>query len=136
MYCLDSDICIELMRGRLPYICELMQNSDPSLFGIPAVVEGELRTGALKSRHPKKNTLLVERFLAPFKSVPFGRAAAISYGKIRADLEAQGMKIGPNDLLIAATALSAGSTLITHNVREFTRVKGLSVEDWEEIELE
>lgn len=135
MYFLDSDICIELLRGRLPYAYELMRQSDPRLFGIPAIVEAELRTGARKSDHPQKNMLLVERFLAPFARIPFDSDCAREYAKARARLGRTGQSIGPNDLLIAATALAQGATLVTRNVREFSRVDGLEIEDWAEVDL-
>ena len=63
--------------------------------------------------------------------MPFDDAAAHSYGVIRAALEAKGHSIGPNDTIIAAIALANGLTVVTHNTREFTRVPGLAVEDWE-----
>lgn len=132
MYLLDSDICIHLMRGNLPMAYELMRKSDPRMFGIPAVVEGELRTGARKSQHPQENKLLLERFLAPFECVAYDHACSVVYGDIRAALESQGCIIGPNDLLIAATAIANQATLITGNVREFERVPGLSLESWAE----
>lgn len=71
MYFLDSDVCISLLRGRLPLARQLMRQSDPRLFGIPAVVEAELRTGARKSVRAQENQLLLERFLDPFARIPF-----------------------------------------------------------------
>ena len=136
MYFLDSDICINLLRGKLPVTYELMSKSDPKIFGIPAIVEGELRTGAQKSNHPKKNLLLVENFLSPFQRIPFDSECAISYAKIRARLEQKGNVIGPNDLLIAATAKAHGATLVTGNVREFMRVDGLDIEYWEDLNID
>lgn len=135
MYLLDSDICIHLMRGKLPYAYDLMRQGDPSMFGVPAIVEAELRTGAQKSDHPQKNKLLTERFLAPFVRVPFDSECAMAYAKIRVDLERRGERIGPNNILIAATALARGATLVTGNVREFSRVKGLDLENWAEVDL-
>lgn len=135
MFFLDSDICINLMRGKLPTTYGHIRQSSPELFGIPAVVEAELRCRAVKSDAPGKNLLLLERFLAPFASVPLDRHCAIAYGRIRADLEQRGLKIGPNDLLIAATAVAHEAVLVTGNTREFSRVNGLMVEYWEEIEL-
>ena len=64
-------------------------------------------------------------------SLSFDDRCAEEYGQIRADLTAQGKMIGPNDLLIAAVARTFDATLVTHNVREFSRVVGLRVEDWE-----
>ncbi len=132
MYFLDSDICIEILRGRLPETYALMKKATPKLFGIPAVVEAELRTGAQKSDHPKKNTLLLETFLAPYQCIPFDSECATAYAKIRTQLELAGTPIGPNDMLIAATALAHGATLVTRNAREFCRVEGMEVENWDE----
>lgn len=135
MFFLDSDICINLMRGNLPTTYNHIRNNSPEIFGIPAAVEAELRCGAAKSSNPVENLLLLERFLTPFASIPFDRQCAIAYGRIRADLERQGMKIRPNDLFIAATALAHGAVLVTGNTREFDRVEGLWVESWDEVEL-
>ena len=133
-YLLDSNICIDFMRGRLPYGYELLKASDPSYFKIPAIVEAELRTGAEKSANPTKNRLLLERFLEPFETVPFGSRCSLAYARIRAELEGSGLKIGPNDMLIAATALAHQAILVTNNVNEFKRVPGLSLESWAEMD--
>ena len=69
--------------------------------------------------------------MSRFVSLVFDDACADVYGRIRAELEAAGRPIGPNDLLIAAIASVNGVTLVTHNVSEFGRVSGLAVEDWE-----
>lgn len=135
MYFLDSDICIHLMRGNLPYAYEIMRKSDPDLFGIPSVVEAELRCGAAKSDRPEKNRLLLERFLAPYARIPFDSVCSIAYGRIHAELEQAGKKIGPNDLLIAATAATHNATLVTGNLREFGRIPGLQVENWAEVDM-
>ena len=135
MYLLDSCICIDFMRGKLPTGYEVMKNNDPQLFGIPAIVEAELRTGVLKSKKPRTNRLLLESFLAPFRIIPFDSRCAIEYARIRASLEAAGQKIGPNDTLIAAIAIAHGAVLVTNNTREFERIEGLDLESWHEIEL-
>jgi tRNA(fMet)-specific endonuclease VapC len=78
------------------------------------------------------NTLAKQRrFLDQFVSLPFDDAAAEAYAWIRADLTRQGAPIGPNDLLIAATALARRTTLVRHNTSEFSRVSDLVIEDWE-----
>ncbi len=135
MYLLDSCICIDFMRGKLPTGYEVMRNSDPQLFGIPTIVEAELHTGVLKSKKPRTNRLLLESFLAPFHIIPFDSRCAIEYARIRASIEAAGQKIGPNDTLIAATAIAHGAVLVTNNTREFKRIEGLDLESWHEIEL-
>jgi tRNA(fMet)-specific endonuclease VapC len=63
--------------------------------------------------------------------LPFDEAASEAYARIRAQLERGGRPVGPNDLLIAATAVANRLILVTHNTREFGRIEGLDVEDWE-----
>ncbi len=84
------------------------------------------------SQHPgQANLLLLEKFFRPFASLPFNEGCAECYAGIRSELASQGKPIGPHDLLIAATARAHDLTLVTHNTREFLRVVGLRVEDWE-----
>jgi tRNA(fMet)-specific endonuclease VapC len=78
-----------------------------------------------------QNLDLLRRFLAPYVCLPFDDLCAEHYGLIRADLERAGAPIGASDLLIAATARAHDLVLVTHNVREFSRVVGLRLEDWE-----
>ena len=85
----------------------------------------------MKSRNPQKNLAKQKQFVDYFVSYPFDDAVAEIYGQIRADLAQQGKPIGPNDLIIAAIALANDCILVTHNTREFSRVAGLSLEDWE-----
>jgi len=78
-----------------------------------------------------ENLALLDELFADFESVSFDDAAARKYGEICSDLTRKGTPIGPNDLMIAAIALVHEFILITHNTREFKRVTGLKVEDWE-----
>ncbi len=132
MYLLDSCICIDFMRGEMPSVYDLLKESDPRLFGIPSIVEAELRTGAERSSKPYMNRYITESFLAPFKIVPFDSRCAIEYAKVRSFLEGNGMKIGANDMLIAATVLANGAVLATNNIKEFQRIPGLTCESWYE----
>lgn len=134
MFVLDSSVCIEFLRGNLPNVQEMMQATDPSQFAVPAIVEAELLTGAEKSANPAKNRRNVERFMSAFQVLPFDSACARAYSQIRASLEAKGTPIGPMDMLIAATALAHFGTVVTNNDREFTRVPGLQVEVWAEVD--
>ena len=101
----------------------------PPETAIPAIVAAELWAGAIKSK-PASETDSLEQLLDFFPVLEFTPAVARIYGEIRADLESRGQAIGPLDLLIAAHARSHDATLVTVNVREFKRVKGLKVQAW------
>jgi len=103
----------------------------PADIAFCAVVKAELLYGAYRSTRREDNLRLLTSLFQLFKSLPFDDAAADTYGRIRADLTARGTPIGPNDLMIAAIALAHHLTLVTHNTREFGRVEGLHLEDWE-----
>jgi tRNA(fMet)-specific endonuclease VapC len=100
---------------------------------ICSVVKAELLFGARRSNAPAKIVAMLDVFFSGIVSFPFDDPAAMIYGEIRERPERAGTPIGPNDLMIAAIAVSQGVTLITHNTREFSRVQQLMVEDWEKI---
>lgn len=135
MYYLDTCMCIDFLHGRLPGFRERLETSDPKLFGVPAIVQAELLSSAEYSASPGENRLKVETFLLPFAIVPFDSSCAVEYAHIQSGLERKGKPIGPNDMLIAATAVANSAYLVTHNVREFKRVRGLKLIDWTEFPL-
>ena len=98
---------------------------------IPSIVRFELFYGAYKSNKQKETLRLLNEFLKPFISVDFDEKAAMECGNIRAELDNKGTPIGPYDLMIAAIALSGGYTLVTHNIKEFSRIENLKIVDWE-----
>lgn len=133
MFLLDSNACITWMRGGNPVFDERVFNR-PSGFGdvvLCSVVKAELLYGTFISQNPTGNLKKTESFFQGFPCLPFDDNAARHYGGLRAYLRRAGQIIGPNDLLIAATALAHGAILVTHNVSEFSRVPGLLTEDWE-----
>ncbi len=132
MYLLDTNVCIGLLNGTSALLATRLRSQAPSELALCSIVKAELVFGARRSSRVAENLRLLERFFAVFASVPFDDACAERYGVIRAELEASGTPIGPNDLLIAAVAQANGLTLVTHNVNEFSRVAGLALEDWEE----
>jgi tRNA(fMet)-specific endonuclease VapC len=107
--------------------------SGPKNIFLCSVVLGELSDGAIRSgpANEAKNRALIAQLRSQFTSLPFDDRAAEEYGRIRAHLLLQGTPIGPNDMLIAAIALANGLTLVTHNTKEFSRVPGLMLEDWQ-----
>lgn len=130
MHLLDTNICIYLLKGMFPALRERLARHTPSDIGIPAIVKAELYLGAYKSQKREATLTVVDAFLAPLRILPFGDEESVVYARIRSEMEAEGKPIGPNDLLIASTALARGAMLITHNTREFNRVRGLQWEDW------
>ncbi len=97
---------------------------------LSAVVLAELEFGAAKSGVTRHRSRL-DGLLASLQVEPFTQGDAIAYGRLRATLPRRGEMIGALDALIAAQALRLGATIVTHNVREFSRVPGLKVEDWQ-----
>lgn len=96
-----------------------------------SIVKAELFAGAAKSDFPAVTRQKQERFLRPYQSLPFDDKCANAYAVLRATLEISGKPIGPNDMLIAAIAITNDLILVTHNTGEFSRVTGLKLEDWE-----
>lgn len=130
MYLLDTNICIEILRNRNSPVISRLKAHHPSDIYLCSIVKAQLFYGARKSTNPAKNIALVRAFCDPLPSLNFDDKCAETYGVIRADLEASGMVIGANDLLIAAIAKNYDMILVTHNTREFIRIQGLQVEDW------
>ncbi|MEZ4224574.1 MAG: type II toxin-antitoxin system VapC family toxin [Polyangiaceae bacterium] len=128
---LDTNACIRVLNGTSPTLVERLAQHRPAEILVSSVVRAELFHGARKSRNVEKNLALLGRFFAPLGSAPFTDLCAEHYGMIRADLERTGKPIGPNDLLIAATARAYDAVLVTANTREFQRVVGLRVQNWE-----
>jgi len=131
-YMLDTDTCIYLVNRRPGYE-RVLSRMNGLRYGdvyLSSISLAELRYGVAKSQHQDKNRDRLEGFLARFDERDFDERAAKAYGVIRAQLESQGTPIGPLDTLLAAHALSLGTTMVTNNGREFSRVSGLVVENW------
>src|SRR5688572_26624562 len=90
----------------------------------------ELQFGVARSSNSSRNQQALDLVLTSLSVIPFDHAAAVFYGQIRHLLEKKGAPIGPFDTLIAAHALQLNLTLVTNNVREFSRVPGLRLENW------
>ncbi len=131
MYLLDTNACIQMLNRRHPGIEAHFRSLTPSDIAVCSIVKSELFYGARHSQRVEHNLQRLQAFLAPLQSLPFDDRCAEEAGLIRADLAGQGNPIGPNDLLIAATTRAFDAVLITHNTREFGRVTGLRMEDWE-----
>jgi tRNA(fMet)-specific endonuclease VapC len=130
-YLLDTNTCIRYLNGRSPSVFQKLNTLPEGDVYMCSVVKLELRYGALRSDAVEKTLAQQEKFLDRFVSLPFDDAAHFHAAQIRADLARAGTPIGPYDLLIAAIALANDLMLVTHNTREFNRVSGLQIEDWE-----
>ncbi len=130
-YLLDTNTCIRFINGRSPSIRAKMLTIDDVEIAISTIVQAEMYAGSAKSQTLRRSREIQEEFFQRFVTISFDTPSARIYGDIRGHLEAQGTPIGGNDLLIAATALAHSLILITHNTREFRRVPGLKLEDWE-----
>ena len=128
-YLLDTDTCIYALKQQPAVIGVLLSKRRVDV-GLSVLTEAELRTGAAKSKSPRRTLTRLEAFLAPLQILEFASADARVYARVRRRLEVAGRPIGPLDTLIAAHALSRSLTLVTNNVRELRRVKGLSLENW------
>ena len=131
IYLLDANVCIRLINDSSPALLRRFRLEGPASLRLSSVVRAELMFGARNSGRVAETLRLIAAFWEPLVGLPFDDASAAHYGVIRAELRRQGRPIGPNDLLIAATALAYDVTLVTHNTREFNRVPGLRLEDWE-----
>ena len=130
MYYLDTNTCIYFLNGRSENIKRKILATPPIEIAIPSIVKAELLLGAFKSRY-KENTLKkVEKFLQPFEIIPFEDQMTYQYAEIRRKIEQSGQIIGPNDILVAAITKFHQAILVTNNVKEFTRVEGLQLENW------
>lgn len=131
---LDSDVCIDLMRGRRrEIVAAFAEHAGPTPLCLSSVTLQELERGVLASApsHQALNRIRLSVFLAgPVDVVSFDAADAIAAAHLQAALQAQGLGIGPYDTQIAGQALRRGWTVVTANLRHFGRVPGLTLETW------
>ena len=130
-FLLDTNACVDHLRSRGTSTLSRRFAAAANDVGVCTVVRTELMFGALRSRNVQKNVADVRSFLAPLTSLPFDDAAADACADIRAALAQHGTPIGPNDAMIAAIAIANRVTLVTHNTREFSRISGLLLDDWQ-----
>ena len=131
-YLLDTNICIYLIKQKPEKVIARFQTLSISDIGISSITVAELEYGVYKSQQQEKNKNALMQFLLPLEIIEFSQDAAVIYGYMRSDLESKGLVIGPMDMLIAAHAMSLDITLVTNNIREFSRIPKLSLENWAE----
>ena len=131
MYLLDTNVCIHLLNKRHSGIEKRFRSHSPSEIALCSIVKAELLFGARHSQRVSSNLQRLKQFFAPLISLDFDDRCAEEYAKIRADLSTEGKVIGPNDMLIAAVSRANDTTLVTHNIGEFSRIVGIKIADWE-----
>ena len=129
-YLLDTNACVELIRGRSARVLTHLKRCAAGSVGISSITVSELHYGVARSSSPERNLVGLTQFCAPLELLAFDDQAAAAYGTVRADLERSGFPAGPLDTLIAARAFSRGVVLVTDNERELRHVTGLRLENW------
>ena len=128
-FLLDTNAVISLLNDVNSSLSRRVREHLTSDIGISSIVSYELFYGAFKSQRTKRNVALVD--CLQFEVLEFDKEDSRFAGEIRAQLTKQGTPIGPYDVLIAGQARARDITLITNNMKEFERVTGLLVEDWQ-----
>jgi tRNA(fMet)-specific endonuclease VapC len=128
IYLLDTNAVVRLLNGNANVIRRVHAHQTQDI-GLPAVVMHELYFGAFNGRHTNRTIGVIQRLA--FEIVDLQADDARCAAEIRAILNAAGTPIGPYDVLIAGQAVARNLTLITHNTREFSRVPGILLDDWE-----
>ena len=129
MILLDTNICIYIINERPAHVLGQFRNHRAGEIAVSSVVAAELAYGVTKSRSDR-NRRALELFLAPLAVLPFDDRCIWTYAQVRTLLEDKGQPIGAMDMMIAAHALAEGAPLVTNNVREFSKIPGLTLENW------
>ena len=130
MYLLDTNICIYAIKQKHEKLLVLLKEKSGEGLFISSLTVAELEFGVQNSRQVDTNRIALLKFLSFFNILHFESSDAIEYGKIKTELRKKGQIIGQIDLLLAAQAVNRQMTLVTNNLKEFSRVNGLKVEDW------
>ena len=130
LYMLDTDTVSYLVRGKTPALDAHVATVSPKRLCISAVTRGELLYGLKLKDGAHRLAQLVDQFLLRVQCLPWDEAAATHFASIAADLHKAGTPIGSMDAMIAGHAMATGTVLITNNQRHFSRVAGLTVENW------
>lgn len=129
MYLLDTNTLIYFFKG-FGNVAEMLFSKSPKDIAISTSTLYEIEVGIAKSSNPQKRKKQLESFVSRITILPFDSKEAKASAKIRAALEKQGTPIGPLDNLIAGTAFSFNAIFVTHNAKQFSKVEGLTIEDW------
>ncbi len=132
LFMLDTDTCIFLMRGESQTLADKVQSVPLQQQVMSAVTFAELAYGVQASAVAKRkqNQAVLDSLALHLAVLDWPQDAAKYYAEIRADLKKRGAQLGAADLMIAAHARAMGAVIVTNNVKDFGRVRGLQVENW------
>ncbi len=128
MRILDTDVCIELLRGN-PAVVERRANVIDEV-NTTWITAAELYYGAAKSSAPDANRELVTEFLSTLDVLDLDLTASQISGEAKAKLQRRGTILPDADLFIGAIAASRGAIIVTGNRRHYERIPGVTLEDW------
>ena len=128
-YLLDTDTCIDVLRGVSAVVAHLRALASDDC-AISVITSFELYAGVAKARQPARETQKIKLLLEVVRELPFAGREAQHAGQLRAQLEIEGRPLGAYDLLIAGHSLAAGLILVTANTKDFGRVENLPLENW------
>jgi tRNA(fMet)-specific endonuclease VapC len=129
-FMLDTDTCSYIMKRSSEAVLKRLRAVPVTDICISVITKSELLYGVEVSPRRAQDATALDAFLPHVVTLEFSDNAAVHYAQIRADLKKRGQMIGANDLFIAAHARSLGLRLVTNNIAEFNRVKGLTLENW------
>ena len=128
-YLIDTDIIIYSIKGNSAVHDRFLQNENIPK-AISVITYGELLFGARKSTNPEKNLAVVYRIKELFPIIEIDNAVIETFSEIKASMQKTGIIVDDMDLLIASTALTMNYTLVTNNEKHFSKIKGLTIENW------
>jgi tRNA(fMet)-specific endonuclease VapC len=129
MFLLDTNTVIDYFRGK-GRVAERLLAATPEQVALPSVVAYEVWVGVLGSQNVRRRQAQYEEFLSSVEVIPFDASASRRAAELRYALQRRGESIGPLDTLIAGTALARSATLVTRNIKEFSRIPELDLVNW------
>ena len=128
MKLLDTDTCIGLLKGDSAVVAAWRSCEDQC--ALPSMVVGELYYGAYKSTVSEDELKRVDMFLEIFPEIRPSKRSMRRFGEIKANLERKGTRLADADIIIASTAIEEGIPLVTGNVKHYSRIEDLAIENW------
>ena len=129
MFLLDTDTVIYALKGQPNVAANLRMHLHAPLY-LSTITMMELYYGAYKSQNVDANIAKLKTIESSFTLLPPGQETVEIFGKMKASLELQGLRLADLDLIIAATALTRNLTLVTNNQKHFGRIPGLKLTNW------